>query len=308
MTKPHHALRTKAVARVTIPTGADLHIHTTHSDGECSPCSVVNAAFQAGLRSLAITDHDTVTALEVAQPEADRLGIELISGIEWTAKINEKEIHLLGLFIDPRNPDVKKLTLRMQVARADRTVDMAIRLGKLGLSVDVKALREIFPKATLGRRHLADWLVRTGQVKSRPEAFALYLGDGGPATVSKPRLNYREAIAATRDAGGVAALAHPPYNFRRATLNTLVDAGLGAIEITRSGSSATAKRWHSWAAELNLIPIQGSDFHASPERQIGLPRTPDLELERLRARSQILFDHRAKRAGPAGVLDITEDE
>ena len=188
-----------------------------------------------GLAALAITDHDTVSALAVARPEAARLGIELIGGVEWTAELDGREVHILGHFVRDDDPAVLAASARLRAARVERLAAMADRLAALGLSVDLEGLRRAFPRATLGRRHLADWLTRTGQVSGPREAFARYLGDGGPAEVPKPRLDWTEAVALTVAAGGVAALAHPPYNLRESTLKALADGGLGAVEVGGPG-------------------------------------------------------------------------
>jgi len=270
------------------PRGADLHVHTTHSDGVCSPCEVVNAAASVGLAALAITDHDTVSALAVARPEAARLGIELVGGVEWTAELDGREVHILGHFVRDDDPAVLAASARLRAARVERLAAMADRLEALGLSVDLDALRRAFPRATLGRRHLADWLTRTGQVPGPREAFARYLGDRGPAEVPKPRLGWTEAVALTVAAGGVAALAHPPYNLREATLKALADGGLGAIEVAGPGINPNlGRRWRAWAAALDLVPVSGSDFHAQdrPGRRVGASVTADADLERLRSRS-----------------------
>ena len=155
--------------------GADLHVHTTHSDGACSPCEVVRAAVNVGLRALAITDHDTLSALAVARPEADRLGIELVGGVELTAEESGREIHLLGYFFRPDDPSLSEAVERLRAARAGRIEAMAAKLAVLGLRVDLDALRQRFPHATIGRRHLADWLVQSRQVGDRREAFADWL-------------------------------------------------------------------------------------------------------------------------------------
>jgi predicted metal-dependent phosphoesterase TrpH len=270
------------------PTGADLHVHTTHSDGVCSPCEVVNAAAAVGLAAVAITDHDTVTGAAVARPEAARLGVELITGVEWTAELDGREVHILGHFLRDDHPDVLAASARLRAARVDRLAAMAERLRALGLSVDLDGLRHAFPRATLGRRHLADWLTRTRQVSSQREAFARYLGDRGPADVPKPRLDWTEAIALTTASGGVSALAHPPYNLREATLKALADGGLGAIEVAGPGINANlGRRWRAWAVSFDLVPVSGSDFHAQdrPGRRVGASVTPDADLERLRARA-----------------------
>lgn len=267
-------------------TGADLHVHTTHSDGVCSPCEVVNAAAQVGLAALAITDHDTVSALAIARPEAARLGLELVSGVEWTAELDGREVHILGHFFRDDDPAVIATSARLRAARVDRLSAMVDRLNQIGLSVDLESLRNAFPRATLGRRHLADWLTRTGQVGGQREAFERYLGDHGPAQVPKPRLDWIEAVALTAAAGGVSALAHPPYNLHEAVLKRLADGGLGAIEVSGPGINPNlGRRWRAWAESFHLIPIAGSDFHAldRPGRWVGASFTPNADLNRLRA-------------------------
>ena len=267
--------------------GADLHVHTTHSDGACSPGDVVRAAANVGLAALAITDHDTLSALAVARPEAGRLGVELIGGVELTAEREGREFHVLGHFVRDDDPALISATDRLRADRARRIEAMVERLDRLGLAVDLAALRRAFPRATIGRRHLADWLVRTGQVADRREAFARHLGDDGPAHVPKPRLPWADAIALIRRAGGIAGLAHPPYDLREQDLRTWVDGGLGSIEVDGPGiPKRLGARWRDWAARLDLIPIAGTDFHApdGPGRWVGSIITPDSDLERLRAR------------------------
>lgn len=265
--------------------GADLHVHTTHSDGVCSPGEVVRAAAGVGLAALAITDHDTLSALAVARPEAHRLGIELIGGVELTAEAPGREVHILGHFLCAEDPALVAASAALRAARADRLRAIVARLAELGLAVDLPALGRAFPRATLGRRHLAEWLARTGQVASPRAAFARYLGDGGPVQVPRPRLPWAEAIALIRGAGGVAGLAHPPYDLRDQELQLLVDGGLRSIEVDGPGISPTlGRRWRDRADRLGLVPIAGSDFHAPdrPGRWVGAITTPDASLERLR--------------------------
>jgi predicted metal-dependent phosphoesterase TrpH len=265
--------------------GADLHVHTTHSDGQCSPGEVVRAAANVGLDALAITDHDTLSAIAVARPEAERVGVELITGVELTAVREGREIHILGHFVRDDDPDLVHACANLREARARRIVEMVSRLEALGLSVDLETLRRTFPRASLGRKHLADWLVKTGQVPSHREAFARHLGDDGPAYVEKLRLPWTRAIALIQGAGGVAGLAHPPYDLRSSTLRELADAGLGAIEVSGPGIDArVGRRWRAWADEMGLAPIAGSDFHAAdrPGRWVGAITTPEVDLARLR--------------------------
>jgi predicted metal-dependent phosphoesterase TrpH len=271
------------------PDSADLHVHTTHSDGVCSPCEVVIAAGCVGLAAVAITDHDTLSAIAIARPEAARVGVELIAGVELTAVDDRgREIHILGHFVRDDDPALLAATTALRAARAERLRAMAGRLEMLGLQVDLEALGRAFPRATLGRRHLAEWLVRTHQVASPREVFARFLGDGGPAEVAKPRLPWAQAVALIQGAGGVAGLAHPPYDLRESALRVLAEGGLGAVEVAGPGvDNRRGRRLRAWADRLGLIPIAGSDFHAPdrPGRWVGSTTTAGQELERLRARS-----------------------
>ncbi len=265
---------------------ADLHVHTTHSDGGCSPGEVVRAASNVGLSALAITDHDTISAIAVARPEAIRVGVELIAGVELTSVRDGREIHILGHFIDPENPDLFSTCARLRMERVQRIQSMVGKLEELGLSVDLETLRQTFPRATLGRKHLADWLARTGQVSGPREAFTRYLGDDGPAHVPKPRLPWLDAIVLIRGAGGVAGLAHPPYDLRSSVLREMVEAGLGSIEVAGPGiDPRCGRRWREWADEMGLAPIAGTDFHSAdrPGRWVGAITTPEMDLNRLRS-------------------------
>ncbi|MEO6809136.1 MAG: PHP domain-containing protein [Isosphaeraceae bacterium] len=262
-----------------------MHVHTTHSDGSCSPGECVRAAAAVGLSALAITDHDTLSALAVARPEALRLGVELIGGIELTAEHEGREVHILGHFVQDDDPGLRDASATLRTARDERLRAMVDRLETLGLSVNLTALRQAFPRATLGRRHLADWLVQTGQVADRRAAFARYLGDDGPAQVPKPRLPWTLAITLIQGAGGVAGLAHPPHTLRPSTLQEFTDKGLGSIEVDGPGRNPRLRqRWRDWADRFGLVPIAGSDFHAPdrPGRWLGAVTTPGADLERLR--------------------------
>jgi len=265
---------------------ADHHLHTTHSDGACTPGDVVRSASSVGLAALAITDHDTVSAIPSARSEAARWGIELVPGIELTAERDDREIHILGYFIRDDDPALIASTTALRSARDARIVAMADRLRSLHLEVDLDFLRRTYPRATLGRKHLADYLVKTGQVTNYRDAFDRYLGDDGPAQVAKPRTPWREAIALIRGAGGVAGWAHPPYDLRFDALRELADEGLRAVEVGGPGiTPRVSERRRSWAEELGLAVTAGTDFHAPdrPGRWVGAIRSTTAELDRLRS-------------------------
>ena len=266
--------------------GADLHVHTTHSDGACTPAEVVRSAASVNLMAVAITDHDTLTGIAPARAEAARLGVELVAGIELTAERDGREIHLLGHFVDDADPALVGATAILRRARDARIEALADRLRGLGLTVDLDYLRAAFPRATLGRKHLADYLHRTGQVATYRDAFDRYLGDAGPVQVAKPRTPWREAIGLIRGAGGVAGWAHPPYDLRFESLHALAEAGLGAVEVGGPGvAPRVGLRWREWAEALGLAVTAGSDFHAPdrPGRWVGAITLPAADFARLRS-------------------------
>lgn len=268
--------------------GADLHVHTTHSDGSCTPGDVVRAAATVGLSALAITDHDTLSALAVAQPEADRLGIEVVAGIELSATDHGREVHILGHFVNPDDSDLLAAADALRRNRQSRFEQMIARLTECGLRVDPESLRRSYPRAALGRKHLADYLVRTGQVATHRQVFARYLGDDGPATVPKQGPTVAEAITLIRKAGGVAGLPHPPYDLSMERLASYRDAGLGALEVDGPGvDNRRSRRWREIANRFDLVPIAGSDFHAPDRagRWVGAIATPADDLNRLRQRA-----------------------
>ena len=264
---------------------ADLHVHTTHSDGACSPCEVVVAAARVGLGAVAITDHDTVSALPIARPEAAWWGIELIAGVELTCEFEGRELHILGHFIEDDDPGLCDAMSMLRAGRIERLRTMTERLRALGLSISEEAVKRAFPRAVLGRRHVAEYLVRTGQVTSLRAAFVQYLGDGCPACVDKVRLEAGRAIALIAGAGGVSALAHPPADLRELSLRSLIELGLCAIEVDGPGfSRSLSRRLDVQADRLGLIGIAGSDFHAPdrPGRWVGAITTSGDQLARLR--------------------------
>ena len=206
---------------------------------------------------------------------------------ELTAEFEGREVHILGHFIRDDDPELARATLELKQGRLERLEAIVERLAGLGLHVNLVALANAYPRATLGRRHLANWLCKTHQVGGIREAFVRYLGDSAPANVPKPRFAASAAIALIRGAGGVAGLAHPRYDLRECSLRILAEAGLGSIEVAGPGIDAQReRRFRDWADPLNLVPIAGSDFHASdrPGRWLGSITTPGPDLERLRTR------------------------
>ncbi len=243
----------------------DLHMHSTMSDGQLTPQEVVELAAARGVKALALTDHDTTRGLVAAESVAKEHDIELIPGVEISAWM-DREVHILGYFIDRDEPELSRCLEQMRFTRAERVEEICRRLSALGKPLtpeEVHAQGEW----NLGRPHVARALLAAGHVTSFEEAFRLYLGNDGPAYVAAARLSVREAIGLIHGAGGIAVLAHPAVDGIIDSLPQLTAWGLDGVEIAHPAHSRQARRRLRQAAKrLGLLATGGSDFHtpASP--------------------------------------------
>lgn len=187
---------------------ADLHTHTTASDGTLSPAELVREAAAVGLQILAVTDHDTTDGIQQAQEEARRCGLELVPGVELSTDTAGAEVHILGYFVDWRDPEFTALLRRMREDRVERAREMVRRLNRLGLPLTFDDVARQADGA-VGRPHVARALVAAGYVSSFEEAFTRYLARGRPAYVERRRFTPEEAVEVVLRAGGVPVLAHP---------------------------------------------------------------------------------------------------
>ena len=220
----------------------------------------------------------------IARVEAAWWGVEVISGVELTSEHQGRELHILGYFFRDDDAALQGEMALLRSGRSDRLRRMITQLQALGFSIEEASLKRVFPRAVLGRRHLAEFLAGTRQVPTVREAFDRYLGDGCSACARKVCLPAERAIALIRAAGGVSALAHPPADLRESTIRSLAEMGLCAIEVDGPGfSRSLSRRIQAQAVRLGLIGIAGSDFHAAdrPGRWIGGITTAVEQLERL---------------------------
>ncbi|MFZ5586463.1 MAG: PHP domain-containing protein [Thermodesulfobacteriota bacterium] len=259
----------------------DLHTHTTASDGSLTPAELVAAARSVGLKAVAITDHDTVAGLEEALAAGRRLGQRVVPGVEISleglgGQGMPASMHLLGLFVDHREPGLIAGLGRLQAARAERNPKIAEKLGELGIAISLDEVRAYAGGDLVGRPHFAQALVARGVVKNRGEAFARFLAAGKPAYVSKWRFPPAEGIAMLKRAGAVTVLAHPGlFKLGLAALEPLllrlVEAGLDGVEAHYSEHDpALSRALARLAARLGLAVSGGSDFHGAPKPDIAL--------------------------------------
>lgn len=255
----------------------DLHCHTHFSDGVLGPEAVVARAKERGVTVLAITDHDTIAALEIAQKAALDAGINLITGIEFSSQWGKGGVHIVGLGVDINSPELIAAVAMQEQAREARALAIADRLSKAGFPGALQGAQAIAGAATLGRPHFAQYLVAIGAVKNINSAFKKYLGAGKPADVKYQWPLMDQAIAWIHAAGGVAVLAHPiKYDLTRTKMCALIDsfvaAGGDALEVI-SGlqPAAVTEDLIRIANERSLHASCGSDFHFpdQPWQELG---------------------------------------
>jgi predicted metal-dependent phosphoesterase TrpH len=261
---------------------ADLHLHTTHSDGAYSPAEIIELAKRSGLGAVAVTDHDTLAGVPVARRVAGS-SLEVVSGVEITSEYQGQELHLLAYFVALDYAPLNAALSQICRHRIERFQEMVERLRRSGVSIQEEASPRGAGPESVGRRHLAELLVRSGRVSSVREAFSRYLGDKGDVVVPKQRLPVAEALGLVAGAGGVAAWAHPPYDCDRVRLMELRSWGLRAVEVEYPDTRPSRTReLRAWAQELGLGVTGGSDCHGPGRRPLGARTVSLEELEQLR--------------------------
>ena len=265
----------------------DLHLHTTASDGRLSPAELVERVAAAGLAVMAVTDHDTIAAVRDVQEMARQRGIESISGIEITASDGNRDVHVLGYFVDPVSAGLTAFLSAAQASRVSRIEEIVSRLSALGLPVDRDAIVAAAPARSgrsLGRPLVARAMVAAGHVKNVSEAFERWLGPGGPAFVPRVAPSPEEVIGVIHAAGGLASLAHPGRTKIDTRIDALAAAGLDAIEVFHSDQDPSmVERYGAVARAHGLLVTGGSDYHGDPAYGVapGSSGLPQREWSRL---------------------------
>ena len=264
---------------------ADLHVHTTESDGTLTPQLLVKAALKSSLAAIAIVDHDTVGAIAEAQTAAAGTDLEIIPGLELTAQHENQEIHILGYFLDYHNELLLEKLKIVALNRVERVYKIVKNLKDLGLSLDPQTVFDISGRGTVGRLHIAKSLLQDGLVDSTAEAFRKYIGDKSPAYVLGFRFTPSEAIALIKQAGGVAVIAHPYMLHNDALIPEFAGYGLQGIEVYYPEHSQSMINFYlDLAKKLNLLVTGGSDFHGAvkPDVKLGMIKIPWELVEKLR--------------------------
>jgi Predicted metal-dependent phosphoesterases (PHP family) len=257
---------------------ADLHNHTTASDGTMSPAAVVARAKAAGLAAVAITDHDTMAGVEEALAEGKKLGIIVVPGVELSTVADGRDIHMLAYYPDWHNEQWQERLAGLRTTRGRRNEMIVARLVELGIPVTMQEVEQIAAEQagagrskekTIGRPHIAELLIRKGAVATMAEAFDRYLAEGGAAYVNPPRLHPFEAIEWIHEAGGTSVVAHPGLYGRDDLVEQLIHKGVQGIEVYHSDHGPEAEqRYTDLAMRYGLIVTGGSDFHGERQGQV----------------------------------------
>jgi len=264
----------------------DLHVHTTASDGSVTPEEVVKQALHLGLEAVAITDHDTIEGIEPALNAARPAGLEVIPGVELSTVYQDRQVHILGYFVDLHELDFLAQLTFLRSTRLERISRMVQKLKEMGFAITMGQVLAISGSGSVGRPHVARALIELGSVRTIADAFEKYIGKGCPAYV--PRFKYAPAMAVRmiRAAGGVPVLAHPGISNCYDLLPGLVAEGLLGLEAYYPG--------HTWeltafycrqARDMGLFVTGGSDYHGPSHKdggQLGAVTVPYKVVEEMK--------------------------
>ena len=245
---------------------ADLHIHTTASDGLLTSGEVAEKAVSLGLSAIAITDHDTIDGIDGAMTSLENDQLEIIPGIELSTESDDKEIHILGYYIDHTDPDLIALLKKLQESRFARAEKMVKKLNSLGYYITLGDVLDYAGKAAPGRPHVARALVEKGYLVSVPAAFNNLLGYKMPCYVERYKLSPQEAITGIRAAGGMAAWAHPYLTGKNSLLTRFIAYGLQGLEVYHPDQNPSQSgHYRQLAVSHSLFICGGTDFHGPEE-------------------------------------------
>jgi predicted metal-dependent phosphoesterase TrpH len=269
----------------------DLHLHTTASDGLCEPAALVDRAWRAGIRTMSVTDHDTVAAHWEVESAAKASGIAFVPGIEITAVHEGRDVHVLGYFIDRHDVALNTFLERQRADRVRRVAAIVDRLSEMGKPLNRSELLAARARGkSLGRPLIAKALVKAGHVSDMRQAFDQLIGEGKPAFVPRIGATPADVIGVISRAGGVASLAHPGLLKRDDLIPPMIEAGLTAIEAFHSEHDAVATdHYLAFADRHGILVSGGSDYHCDKERRraafgaVGLPAD---RFEKLKAKAE----------------------
>jgi len=266
---------------------ADLHIHSTASDGRFTPEEIVRKAAGLGLTVIALTDHDSVDGIDAALRAARAFpGLRVIPAVEINTDVPHGEAHILGYFIDYNSRELQDTLQRLRQSREGRARGMVTKLNDLGIHLDWQRVQEISGDSSMGRPHIAQALLEKGYITSFKEAFDKYIGREGPAYVEREKVTQSETVELILRANGLPVLAHPfTIDDPEAMIIKLKAAGMIGIEAYYKNYTAEETRTLvGWADKHHLLTTGGTDYHGldeSIEVMMGGTEVPMESVERI---------------------------
>lgn len=255
----------------------DLHTHTTFSDGSLTPTQLVEEAAALGLSAIAVTDHDTIDGLPEALAAGERLGIEVVPGVEINLEHERVTMDVLGYFLNGcPGEELEAELAELRGYRDERNARIVERLAEIGLPLEAADLAAAAEHGVVGRPHIGEAMRRRGYVSSISEAFERYLRRGAPAWVDRRRLSLTRALGVLRDAGGLPVLAHPGIIRTDAAglghiLRDAARAGLAGVECYYPlHDRATVTACLVLSGRYGLVATGGSDYHGSVKPKVRL--------------------------------------
>lgn len=274
---------------------ADLHIHTTASDGRLLPKEVLIYAKECGLSYISITDHDTVEGLLSIESLHDfmKRNIIVIPGIEFSTDLPDHEVHILGYYINPFYNDLRNQLTLITADRRDRIVRMVTKLRQLGYAITVEdVMSKAATNAVIGRPYVAKALVEKGYFKTVSEVFRNLLYNNGPAYVPHYKLSPQQTIGLIKNAGGIPVLAHPGLIADDDIVQEMIKLGICGIEVYHpSHNKEQTDKYAKVAARYKLAATGGSDFHGITGRypeKLGMFTVEDQVAKQLHSYWQVL--------------------
>lgn len=258
----------------------DLHSHSVCSDGSMSPKELLLHAKELGLSGLSITDHDTIESYKEIEDTAKEIDLDIISGVEFSAHLNDVSIHILAYSFSLDSAEIIEFCSKHLSRRRERNLNILSKLSKKGFHIKEEDLLINLDRAPIcvGRPHIAQAMVKKGYVSSINEAFNRYIGEDCPCYHAGPRFCVEETLEVIKKGGGLSVIAHPHLIHNHKVEEALVNLPFDGIEVyyARFSQSQNGK-WLQVAEKKNLLVTGGSDFHgiAKPHIHLGASTAPE---------------------------------
>ncbi len=268
-----------------MPAKADLHIHSTASDGLMEPAEVVAAAAELKLTAISLTDHDTVEGILAARKAAAAADISIMNGVEITTAFENREVHMLAYGFDLEDETLRELLQDHKRARIKRAKGIIQALQKKGLQITIDEVLAESKTQNVCRPHIAAVLVSKGYVTTLKEAFLRYLSDEALGSIKNFYHSLNYAVAVVKEAGGVAVIAHPGRLYSEQQLKKMVEAGIDGVETAHPAHSFKIQSYlEQFAEKYNLLATGGSDFHGKTKdyyRHFGVLGVSENQVEKI---------------------------